>query len=205
MKKIIFITLLAILMGTFTTLAQQGVVKMTIAPSGATSLGQFKDLVNKTTFCGADISILYGINDRLAVGLNTGFQDFYERFPRSVYKLSGGSDISAVLTNFVQTIPFLATVQYNFIPGSSLQPYVSAGAGGTVVMNSQFIGEYSNENDKISFALRPATGIFIPFRKEGGVGVNLGVNYTFIHYEQDDISNLSYIGFSLGVGFPMRN
>ena len=205
MKKLILVTILVTSIGVYTTWSQQGLVRMTIGLAGATPSGEFRDLVNKTTFRGADLSILYGINDRLAVGLNAGFQDFYQKYPRAVYKLSDGSDISAVLTNSVQTIPFLATAQYNFMPGAGLQPYVSAGAGGAVVMNSQFIGEYPNESDKINFALRPGGGIFIPFRKAGEVGVNLGVNYTFIPYKQDNISNLSYIGFTVGIGFPSRN
>ncbi len=152
-----------------------------------------------------DIAISYGINDLLGIGLNVGFQDFYQKFPRGLYKLSDGSDISAVLTNSVQTIPFLATARYNFIPGGTIQPYVSAGAGGAAVLNKQYVGEYPNEINKISFAARPSAGVYIPFKKGGETGLNLAVNYTFIPYKQDDISNLSYIGFTLGIGFPMRN
>lgn len=185
--------------------AQQGEVRMTASIAGATPIGQFKDIVDKTSLRGVDINVLYGINDQLGIGLNVGFQDFYQKFPRGLYKLSDGSDISAVLTNSVQTIPFLATARYNFMPGGTIQPYVSAGAGGAAVLNKQYVGEYPNEANKISFAARPSAGVYIPFKKGGEVGLNLGVNYTFIPYKQDDISNLSYIGFTIGVGFPMRN
>ena len=185
--------------------AQQGEVRMTASLAGATPIGQFKDLVDKTSLRGVDIAISYGINDQLGIGLNVGFQDFYQKFPRALYKLSDGSDISAVLTNSVQTIPFLATARYNFIPGGTIQPYVSAGAGGAAVLNKQYVGEYPNEINKISFAARPSAGVYIPFKKGGETGLNLAVNYTFIPYKQDDISNLSYVGFTLGVGFPMRN
>ena len=205
MKKLVSIASLVTLMGAFSSFAQQGVVRMTINLSGAQPLGQFKTLVNKSTFRGGDISILYGINDQLALGLNTGFQDFYQKFPRALYKLSDGSDISAVLTNSVQTIPVLLTAQLRFISNSKLQPYVSAGAGGAMVMNSQFIGEYPNQDDKISFAVRPGAGVFIPFRKEGEVGFNLGINYTFLPYKSGDISNLGYFGLTIGIGFPVRN
>lgn len=185
--------------------AQQGEVRMTASIAGATPMGQFKDLVDKTSFRGTDINILYGINNQLGIGLNVGFQDFYQKFPRALYKLSDGSDISAVLTNSVQTIPFLATARYNFMTGETIQPYVSAGAGGAAVLNKQYVGEYPNETNKICFAARPSAGVYIPFKKGGEVGLNLGVNYTFIPYKQDDISNLSYLGFTIGVGFPMRN
>lgn len=185
--------------------AQQGEVRMTASIAGAVPMGQFKDLVDKSSLRGLDINILYGVNDHLGIGLNVGFQDFYQKFPRGLYKLSDGSDISAVLTNSVQAIPFLATARYNFMSEGTIQPYVSAGAGGAAVLNKQYVGEYPNEMNKISFAARPSAGVYIPFKKGGETGLNVVVNYTFIPYKQDDISNLSYLGFTLGIGFPMRN
>lgn len=204
-NKIILLTIMTLSLGVIKSLAQQGELRMTASIAGATPLGKFKDLVDKTSLRGADVTILYGINDQLSVGLNAGFQDFYQKFPRAVYKLSDGSDISAVLTNSIQTIPLLATARYNFMPEARVQPYASAGIGGTFVTNRQFIGEYPNDDNKIGFAAKPGVGIYIPFRKQGEVGVNLGVNYNYIGYKQDDISNLSYIGFTIGIGFPMRD
>jgi len=204
MKKSISLTIVAIL-SIFTASAQKGEFRMTLSLAGASPLGDFKNIISKTTFRGGDALILYGINDRIGVGLNIGFQDFYEKFPRAIYKLSDGSDISAVLTNSVQTIPFIATARYNLKPGGFLQPFLSAGAGGAVIMNNQYLGEYPNEDDKVSFAVRPGAGVFIPFRREGEVGANLSVNYTYIPYKQGNISNISYLGFTIGIGFPVRN
>ena len=208
MKKIkmLLIAIMALLSGVMQAAAQQRAeVRMTASIAGAIPSGDFKDIVDKTSLRGADATILYGINDKFSVGLNIGFQDFYQKFPRAVYKLSDGSDISAVLTNSIQTIPLLATVRYNFLPGARIQPYASAGAGGALVSNKQFIGEYPNDDNKLSFAAKPGVGVYIPFRKQGEVGLNLGVNYNYIAYKQDNISNLSYIGFTVGIGFPMRN
>lgn len=203
--KIVLITIIALSLGAIKVSAQRGEVRMTASIAGATPLGDFKDVVDKTSLRGMDVNILYGINDKLSAGLNIGFQDFYQKFPRAVYKLADGSDISAVLTNSIQTIPLLATARYNFMPEARVQPYASAGAGGAIVLNRQYIGEYPNETNKFSFAAKPAVGVYIPFRKQGEVGINLAVNYNYIAYKQDDISNLSYIGFTIGIGFPMRN
>lgn len=204
MKKLL-IAIIAVSMFTIITSAQQGEVRMTATLSGATPAGHFKDLVDKTSLRGVDIKILYGINDQFSIGLNTAFQDFYQKLPRAVYKLSDGSDISAVLTNSVQTIPVLATARYNFLPGGRIQPYATAGAGAAGILYRQYIGESLNENNKLNFAARPGLGIYIPLRKQGEVGIDLGVNYTYIAYKQDDISNLSYFGLTLGIGFPMRD
>jgi opacity protein-like surface antigen len=205
MKKIILITIIALSLGVIKVPAQEREVRMTASLAGATPLGDFKDIVDKTSLRGADVTILYGISDKFSAGLNIGFQDFYQKFPRAVYKLSDGSDISAVLTNSIQTIPILATARYSFMPEARVQPYASAGAGGAVVINKQYIGEYPNENNKFSFAAKPEVGIYIPFRKQGEVGLNLGVNYNYIAYKETGVSNLSYVGFKIGVGFPMRN
>jgi opacity protein-like surface antigen len=207
MKKIILILLLtiAISVQVITVSAQQGELRMTASLAGAVPTGGLKDMVDKTSLRGADITILYGVNDKLGVGLDLGFQDFYQKFPRAVYKLSDGSDISAVITNSIQTIPFLATAKYNFTPGNTIQLYATAGAGGAVVINRQFIGESPNDDNKISFAAKPGIGVYIPFRKQGEVGLNLGASYNYIAYKQEGVSNLSYIGFTVGIGFPMRN
>ena len=204
MKKI-KIVIIILLAGVINTSAQRGELRMTASIAGATPSGDFRDVVDKTSLRGADVTILYGINDKFSAGLNIGFQDFYQKFPRSVYKLSDGSDISAVLTNSIQTLPILATAKYSFLPQARVQPYATAGVGGAIVLNRQYIGEYPNETNKFSFAAKPGVGVYIPFRKQGEVGVNLGVNYNYIAYKQDDISNLSYIGFTIGIGFPMRD
>jgi outer membrane protein W len=204
-NKIILLTIIALSLGVITASAQQGELRMTASIAEATPVGQLKDLVDKTSLRGVDVTILYGINEHFSVGLNAGFQDFYQKFPRAVYKLSDGSDISAVLTNSIQTIPLLATARYNFMPDARVQPYASADIGGTYVINKQFIGEYPNDDNKIGFAARPGVGIYIPFRKQGEVGVNLGVNYNYIGYKQDDISNLGYLGFIIGIDLPMRD
>ena len=203
--KIVLITIIILLAGVINTSAQRGELRMTAGIAGATPSGDFKDVVDKTSLRGADVTILYGINDKFSAGLNIGFQDFYQKFPRGLYKLSDGSDISAVITNSVQTIPLLATARYNFMPEGRVQPYATAGAGAAFVTNKQYLGEYPNENNKFSFAAKPGIGVYIPFRKQGQVGLNLGVNYHYIAYKEAGISNLSYLGFTVGIGFPMRN
>src|SRR3990170_3689827 len=192
--KIILATIITLSLGVIKAPAQHGELRMTTSIAGATPLGDFKDMVDKTSVRGADATILYGINDKFAVGLNIGFQDFYQKFPRAVYKLSDGSDISAVLTNSIQTIPLLATASYNFMPEARIQPYASAGAGGAVVLNRQYVGEYPNEDNKFSFAAKPELGFYIPFRKQGEVCLNLAVNYNYIAYKETGVSNLSYLG-----------
>lgn len=187
--------------------AQQGELRTTISYSVAVPTGSFKDnVVSKTSFRGVDLSILYGISSKLSVGLTTGYQDFYEKYPRQVYKLVDGSDISAVVSNSVQQIPFLATVRYDFKQEGMIRPYALAGVGGQLVINQQYLGEYTNENtNRFSFAARPEIGVYIPFGKDSETGINVGAYYDYVPYNKGNINNMNSIGIKLGIGFPMRN
>jgi len=187
--------------------AQQGELRATASYSVAIPMGSFKDnVVSKTSFRGVDVNILYGISSKISVGLTSGYQDFYEKYPRQVYKLGDGSDISAVISNSVQQIPFLATVRYDFMPSGTIRPYALAGVGGQLVINQQYLGEYTNDNtNRFSLAARPEIGVFIPFAKESLTGINVGAYYNYVRYNKNGIDNMNSVGIKLGIGFPMRN
>lgn len=185
--------------------AQQGETKMTISYTVASPMGSFKDFVSKTTGRAGDIDILYGVSDKLSVGGAVGFRDFYEKLPRQVYKGSDGSDISAVLSNAVQTVPLMAKLKYNFSPTAAIQPFVSAGVGASFVRFSQYAGEYVNVTvDKVAFTASPAAGMFIPFGKQTAAGLNLAAAFHYMPFNDDYSDNLNHMSIQLGVSFPLR-
>ena len=187
--------------------AQKGEFRATASYSAAMPLGGFKDnVVSKTSFRGVDVNLLYSVSDKISVGLTTGYQDFYEKYPRQIYKLSDGSDISAVISNSVQQIPLLATMRYDFMNQGMIRPYALAGIGGNMVLNRQFLGEYANDNtNRFALSARPEVGVFIPFGKEAETGINVGAYYNYVRYNKGDIANMNSVGIRLGIGFPMRN
>lgn len=203
----LYTLLIAAMLIAGSSFAQQGEFRLTASYAAAIPLGSFKDnVVSKTSFRGVDVNLLYGITPQLSVGLTTGYQDFYEKFPRQVYKLEDGSDISAVISNSVQQIPFLATARYDFTTTGLIRPYALAGVGGQLVLNRQFLGEYTNDNtNRFVFAARPEAGIYIPFGKDAHTGINLGAYYNYVPYNKGGIDNMNSVGIKLGIGFPMRN
>jgi opacity protein-like surface antigen len=167
--------------------------------------GSFKsDLVDKTSSRGWTANIMYNATNKVAVGLGFGFQDFYQKFPRAVYKLEEGGEVSAVLTNSIQTIPVLAQVQYRFLPGKAVQPYVGLGLGGNIIVYDQWLGEFENSKSSFKFAARPEAGLFIPFRPQGPAGIHLFGAYNYMPYNKDGVDNLNNWGAGIGVKFPIR-
>lgn len=184
--------------------AQMGETTLELSYNIALPMNGFKNFVSTTSFRGFQANLLHGISDKISVGLGTGFQDFYQKYPRQVYKFSDGSDVSAVVTYSIQTIPVLAEVKYNFNPGSSIQPYAAVGAGANFISYNQLFGEFSNQQQtKIGFAARPELGIYVPF-KRGSTGVTIGTSYNIMPFKKGDFQNLNSVGIHAGINIPLR-
>ena len=203
-RYIVFATVLSLGFGA-TALAQQGKTIMNVNYSVNTPLGSFKsDVVGKTSLRGWNASVLYGLSNSFSLGVQAGFNDFNETYPRKVYDIKDGA-ISAVLTNSVQTIPIQVRAKYNFLPGAIVQPYVAAGAGGNIATFNQYLGEFSNSGKtKFSFAATPEAGVNIPFGKISASGITIGANYNYMPFSYQGIKNLNNWGVFAGIKFPLK-
>jgi outer membrane protein W len=185
--------------------AQRGDTKIEIGYSVSFPASSFKDFIGDASPRGIDLRIMHNITDKIAVGFGTGFQDFYQKYPRQVYKLSDGSDVSAVMTNSVQTIPLLARFQYNFTPTARVQPFVGAGVGGDMIMYHQYLGEFDQSKSGFAFQAQPTAGIYFPFRQGGRSGLSLSGYYNVIPYKYNGTTNLNSFGVSLSVSLPTKS
>jgi hypothetical protein len=199
----IFFSFVLFLFFVSTLKAQRGANTFTINYTAAFPTGSFKDIVSKSSFRGFDASFLHGVSEKVSIGLGTGFQDFYQKNPRQLYKLADGSDLSAVLTYSIQTIPILAKVKYNFSPEGLVQPYAAVGAGVNLIQYQQLFGQFGESQAKVRFAARPEAGVHIPFR-QGGTGFNIGASYNIMPLNLDDVKNLNNLSVHAGISIPIR-
>jgi outer membrane protein W len=169
----------------------------------ASPSGPFKDYVEETSWRGWTANVLYGINDKISVGLGLAFHDFYQKYPRAVYNLQEGGESSAVITNSLQTIPVLASIQYRFMPDAVVQPYIGAGVGANFIIYNQYLGEFSNAAHNIGFAVRPEAGVYIPIGKRD-FGINLNGIYNYMPYSKNGLDNINSWGVGAGVRFSLR-
>ena len=184
---------------------QKGKTAAELQYNVALPAGSFKETVSETSFRGGQVKFMYGISNNFAIGFGTGFQDFYQKVPRQVYKLSDGSDLSAVRSFSVQTIPLLAQAKYQFAPGGTVQPYAAIGVGGNLISYSDMAGQFSvEETAKFGFAARPEVGVFVPFKKEGEAGFMVGASYNIMPFKTSEFNNVNSIGIHAGVTVPLR-
>lgn len=186
--------------------AQKGQVKMNLQYSYALPLGGFKnDVISNGSPRGVTADLMYKINDKFSVGLGAGFQDFYQKYPRSLYKTGGQETTSAVLSNSIQVMPLLAKAEYYPLnKRAPVQPFINAGAGLGISSFTQYLGEFGGTDYGAGFMLQGGAGIFIPFKKYSPTGLRFGANYNMVNYKRNGFSNFDNLNFQAGISFPLK-
>ncbi len=179
-------------------------VSVNLNYSIAQPLGSLSDYAKNTSFRGWTLGFQYALNDRLSLGLKTGFSDFYERVPRAVYP-GKGEDVSAVQTRTLQTIPILATVQYTLAsPEAKVIPYAGLGVGTANMNYEKYWGEFVEQENKWAFQVSPELGINVPFGKYSPFMLNANVQYNYAPFKVNEISNFNSIQANIGVKFHIQ-
>ena len=195
----------AFMLLSMTANAQKGILQMKLNYNYGMPLGAFKsDLVSNNSPRGARGSIMYYFNDRFSAGVESGYQDYYQKYPRELYKLSGSQDVSAVLTNSIQTTPLLLKGSYSLLPTGSVKPYVSLGAGANLINFRQYLGEFGGSDASIGFLAQGGLGVMIPFKKSGNSGINIGASYDYAPYKKNGYNNLNTFNVQAGITFPIH-
>jgi hypothetical protein len=201
---------------------QQGDSYMNLFYSTALPVGNFKSsFIDRTSWRGTAIDLMWYSSDKLALGVSFSYQDFYQKIPRDLYVLSDGSDISAVKSRSLQTIPVLFKANYwlkkmktasgsafsgnRQEPGFQALPYLSAGAGFNMVAYQQLLGIFTNADDfRFGFAAQAGAGVKVPFGRFLQNGILLEANYNLMPFNQFVMNNLNHFNFRLGFQFEMN-
>ena len=209
MKKIIssFICLVIFSTFAFHANAQKGQLKLNLDYSYSLPFGSFKnDLISNASPRGVNGALMYGITNKWSAGLQLGFQDFYQKYPRDVYTTGNHETTSAVLSNSIKVMPVLAKAMFSPLADNKafIKPYISLATGISIVDFSQYLGEFSSTSNSAGFTVHGSAGIMVPFKKNGASGFNLGAGYNYIAYKKFGYSNLNNLVFNAGVHFPLK-
>lgn len=206
-----FVTGMALFAASFISISAsaQNKLKMELSYNVSTPVGSFKnDYISKTSFRGGIGEISYTINPKFSAGLQSGYQNYYQKYDRQVYKLEGNQTVSAVLTNSMDVIPVLLRGTYRPLGTNTsaiVQPYMSAGAGVNLVNYGQYLGEFGGTQSSAAFAAQAGAGVLIPFgKKDNPTNFKLGATYNYSNYNHNEISKLNSVGINAGVVFRLK-
>jgi outer membrane protein W len=182
--------------------SQQGTWRLNLNYGAAFPGSSMKTMFNDASLRGWSGAVLYGATDQLSVGLQAGFQDFYQKNDRQVLH-EDGSDISAVVTHSVQTMPIMLKGQYKFTTEGRVQPFAGLGIGGNLIQYRKFYGQFSENDTKFGFAAQPEVGVHIPVGR-GTTGLQVAAGYNLMPYKYGDADGLNGAFIKAGISFPLR-
>ena len=207
MKKNIIISCLLVVSILFTQslIAQKNPLTLELNYNYSMPLSGFKsDLLSNSSPRGFRGSIMYPFNSKIAAGVQFGFQDYYQKYARGTYHSGPSQDISAVISNSIQTTPIIVKAKYYPLTESYVKPYISAGAGGNLVNFKQYFGEFGSTQTNFGFLAEAGVGVMVPFKKMSTSGFFIGGTYDYAPYNKNGYKDLNSINFQAGVNFEIR-
>ena len=160
-----------------------------------------RDYVNKTSFRGLQESLLLGINNHFRAGIQSSFNNFYQKKERQVYKSTDGSELSAVLSNTLQTVPIFVKGEYSFLNKGFFKPYVGVGTGINFVSYNQFVGSFEYDKHYVKTAFIGDIWLLFPFPGKSYYGFRISTSYDLMPFNEEGIKNLN--SWNVQTGFTV--
>jgi hypothetical protein len=138
--------------------------------------GDTKSFVEEISWRGIGLDYRYMIDRTYSVGLNFGWNVFYERAENKTTQTENGA-VTGTSDRTINAFPIMANIHYYFGERKSIRPYVGLNAGG-YVMNQRFeIGVFAWERDSWEWGIAPEAGVVIPVERDFGIILNGKYNY----------------------------
>jgi len=193
MKKIIisFIIVMATSIGLVN--AQGGYLSFNFAPSFTT--GDLNDYISQPSPRGFLFEYKYAVNEKFFVGVDVGWNYFYERKDFAVYEFDNMA-ISGIQYRNSYSVPVLFSAEYYFIVESDFRPYINFGLGSMYTKRSTDMGLYRLQMEVWQFVIKPEIGFIYELFPKGAL--KFSAKY-YNSFEADHFKGQSY--FSLGLGY----
>jgi len=160
--------------------------------------GDLGEYVSKTSFRGFLFEYRGGVmNDNVAVGVDLGWNAFYEEKPYDTYTV-GTASVSAKQWRYTNHYPILLSADYWFMPDSELNPYVNFGLGTMYSKRKTLMGTYIIYQDAWHFAIKPEVGLM--YTVKNNTAIKLGAKY-YTAFKSGDLETQSYFSISIGLAF----
>ena len=159
--------------------------------------GSLSDYISQTTVRGASLEYNWKLRDNLEIGIESGWNLFYERADDKVYTHETAS-ISGIQYRYTNTIPIIAGVKMLAKSKGKITPYGGVGAGTVYINRNTDFGLYRITTNTWQFSVRPELGLRFDYKD--GMGFLLGAKY-YANSANDDLDAQSYFAINLGMVF----
>jgi len=199
MKKIIAILAFGLLVVTQNAYCQQPSY-MSLQYAMGFGSGDLGDYISAPSFRGAVIEYRAAIKDNLLVGVDFGWNVFYEKKDADTYT-SGTESLSGVQYRTQNQLPILASLDYFLSTKNKLKPYVGLGIGTMYSERSTDMGQWRVVENPWHFAMKPELGFL--YEMSYSTSLKLAAKY-YTGFKSGDLdANQSYLSISAGLAFNL--
>jgi outer membrane protein len=196
MKRIIALAIICSLMS-MTSVFSQAENQISIQYDMSFGTGDLGSYISAASFRGASAQYRYAVTDNILVGIDAGWNVFYEKRDYDSYT-SGTQTLTGVQYRYQNEVPLLAAIDYVFIPDKNFQPYIGLGIGTMYTERSTWMGTWALEQKPWHFAMKPEAGLM--YKVSYGTAIKLGVKY-YNGFKAGDLENQGYFTVSLGLAW----
>jgi len=198
MKKLVTVAVFTLIFFTQNAYCQQpGYVSFQYAMGfGTGDLGEF---ISAPSFRGAVFEYRKAIKDNLLVGVDFGWNVFYEKKDNDSYT-SGTETLSGIQYRTQNILPMLISAEYFLSTDNPLKPYIGLGIGTMYTERSTDMGQWRLKENPWSFAVKPELGLL--YEMSFSTSFKLAAKY-YNGFKTGQLDTQEYFSISAGCAFHL--
>ena len=158
--------------------------------------GNMNNFVSSTSLRGATFEYKLYPQPNISIGIDAGWNHFYERRAYDSYTGSNGATTyTGVQFRYADAVPIFVTTSYYFSPGEKFNPFIGVGIGTMYVSRYLDMGSWRVTEDDWHFALKPEAGVLVSANPDMDIIFCLRYNNAF---ETNDTKDQTYMTFNIG-------
>ena len=164
----------------------------------ALPMGNSSDYIGQTSFRGISFEWNTSIKPNLELGLESGWNVFYEKVGEKVYT-EGTASVSGTQYRYINAVPTIGGATYHFKNDSKIKPYGGLGLGTVYIDRDTDLGMYRISNQVWQFSVRPELGIRYEMGGQG-TALQIGAKY-YANSDTDDLEGQPFVAINIGFVF----
>jgi hypothetical protein len=161
--------------------------------------GDMSDFISAASWRGFLLEYRAAINDHLFVGVDGGWNVFYEKKANDTYSV-GTVSLSGVQYRYQNEVPILATADYFISSDKHLKPYVGLGIGTMYSERATDMNLYRLQENTWHFALKGEIGLLYEINYTASI--KLAAKY-YNGFKTGTLDNQGYFSISLGMAWAL--
>ncbi|PWT79062.1 MAG: hypothetical protein C5B59_00420 [Bacteroidetes bacterium] len=160
-----------------------------------------------TSFSGLGFNLGYShfIKEDFAVGIDFGWNNYYEYAPRQTWHFDGGA-ATTDLYKYLYTLPIMATATKTFHPSPIFKPFVRLGIGTQYSEQNIYYNVFQTTNTNWGFAVAPEIGTLVQLQKDIPWSLYLAIKYKYATNSATNfgVHDVQTINFAVGIACTFK-